>query len=37
MASNSEHPQMIPARAGVGLKPCHYKKILETGPAVGFF
>jgi uncharacterized protein (UPF0276 family) len=28
---------VIPARAGVGLKPAHYRVILETKPAVGFF
>lgn len=28
---------VIPARAGVGLKPGHYRVILETDPAVGFF
>lgn len=27
---------VIPARAGVGLKPAHYRVILETEPAVGF-
>lgn len=27
----------IPARAGVGLKPEHYRTILETGPDIGFF
>ena len=27
----------LPARAGVGLKPAHYRTILETGPDVGFF
>ena len=37
MASRPEHPQAIPPRAGVGLKPCHYKTILETDPDVGFF
>jgi uncharacterized protein (UPF0276 family) len=37
MASRREHPQAIPPRAGVGLKPCHYKTILETHPDVGFF
>lgn len=37
------HPQQnfstpaIPARAGVGLKPEHYRVILETAPDVGFF
>ena len=27
----------IPVRAGVGLKACHYREILETGPDVGWF
>ncbi|TPJ76705.1 DUF692 domain-containing protein [Mesorhizobium sp. B2-6-2] len=27
----------IPPRAGVGLKPQHYREILETGPDIGFF
>lgn len=27
----------IPARAGVGLKPEHYRIILETAPDLGFF
>lgn len=27
----------IPARAGVGLKPEHYRTILETAPDIGFF
>jgi uncharacterized protein (UPF0276 family) len=27
----------IPARAGVGLKPEHYREILEKSPDVGFF
>lgn len=27
----------IPARAGVGLKPAHYKTILDTCPSIGFF
>ena len=30
-------PRAIPARAGVGLKAEHYRTILETNPAVGFF
>lgn len=37
------HPQQnfttaeVPARAGVGLKPEHYRVILETAPDIGFF
>jgi uncharacterized protein (UPF0276 family) len=27
----------IPTRAGVGLKPEHYRTILETAPDIGFF
>ena len=27
----------IPPRAGVGLKPRHYREILETAPDIGFF
>ena len=27
----------IPLRAGVGLKPEHYRTIIETHPAIGFF
>jgi uncharacterized protein (UPF0276 family) len=27
----------IPPRAGVGLKPQHYREILETSPDIGFF
>jgi len=27
----------IPPRAGVGLKPEHYRTIVETGPDIGFF
>ncbi|MGO9700539.1 MAG: DUF692 domain-containing protein [Xanthobacteraceae bacterium] len=30
-------PQAIPPRAGVGLKPEHYKTILEANPDIGFF
>src|ERR671912_2804061 len=28
---------VLPARAGLGLKPRHYREILETLPPVGFF
>ena len=31
------HHSPIPARAGVGLKPEHYKDILTAGPVVGWF
>ncbi|TGV94019.1 DUF692 family multinuclear iron-containing protein, partial [Mesorhizobium sp. M2E.F.Ca.ET.154.01.1.1] len=27
----------IPPRAGVALKPQHYREILETAPDIGFF
>jgi uncharacterized protein (UPF0276 family) len=30
-------PSPIPARAGVGLKPEHYREILDTWPDVGWF
>jgi uncharacterized protein (UPF0276 family) len=28
---------VLPARSGLGLKPRHYREILETSPPVGFF
>lgn len=28
---------MLPTRAGLGLKPAHYRDILESGPDIGFF
>lgn len=28
---------LLPARAGLGLKPQHFREILETAPEVGFF
>ena len=27
----------LPPRAGVGLKPEHYREILETSPDIGWF
>jgi uncharacterized protein (UPF0276 family) len=30
-------PRNVPPRAGVGLKPRHYRIILETEPDIGFF
>ncbi|HUU24625.1 MAG TPA: DUF692 domain-containing protein [Methyloceanibacter sp.] len=30
-------PSPIPPRAGVGLKPEHYRDILETAPEIGWF
>lgn len=30
-------PSVLPARAGLGLKPQHYQEILNTAPQVGFF
>jgi uncharacterized protein (UPF0276 family) len=33
----SRAPAMIPARAGVGLKPEHYRDILEVSPDIGWF
>jgi uncharacterized protein (UPF0276 family) len=35
--SNVFSQTAIPFRAGVGLKPPHYRTILETHPRVGFF
>jgi uncharacterized protein (UPF0276 family) len=29
--------EMLPPRAGLGLKPEHYRDIIATSPAVGFF
>jgi len=34
---HARSPGAIPARAGVGLKPAHYRNILETRPDIGFF
>ena len=28
---------MLPTRAGLGLKPEHFRNILESGPDIGFF
>jgi uncharacterized protein len=28
---------MLPTRAGLGLKPAHFRDILESGPDIGFF
>lgn len=33
--SSSSSP--VPARAGVGLKPDHYREILDSKPGIGFF
>lgn len=30
-------PAAVPARAGVSLKPAHYRTILDTRPNIGFF
>jgi uncharacterized protein (UPF0276 family) len=30
-------PFKLPRRSGVGLKPCHYRTILEARPDIGFF
>jgi uncharacterized protein len=39
LQSDGQSPQTpaIPPRAGVGLKPAHYKTILNTNPSIGFF
>ena len=34
---NARSPLAVPPRAGVGLKPEHYRAILETSPDIGFF
>lgn len=36
-SSPGAHSQTLPARAGVGLKPAHFKDILENRPDIGFF
>jgi len=36
-AVQSRLASTLPARAGVGLKPAHYRMILDTRPDVGFF
>lgn len=30
-------PRNLPARGGMGLKPEHFRAIVETGPDIGFF
>ncbi|MCG5535004.1 DUF692 domain-containing protein [Ectothiorhodospira mobilis] len=35
--SRPPRPSPVPASAGVGLKPAHYKNILEDHPPVGWF
>jgi uncharacterized protein (UPF0276 family) len=30
-------PRSLPARAGIGLKPEHFREILDTAPDLGFF
>lgn len=34
--TTSTRPTLIPARAGVGLKPEHYREILESRPDIGW-
>lgn len=36
-ASAPAHRPPLPARAGIGLKPQHYREILESRPDIGFF
>ncbi|MCB8836202.1 DUF692 family multinuclear iron-containing protein [Aurantimonas sp. VKM B-3413] len=36
-ATGEAFARPLPAEAGLGLKPEHYREILETRPAVGFF
>ena len=33
----SPKPRSLPARAGIGLKPEHFREILVTAPDIGFF
>jgi uncharacterized protein (UPF0276 family) len=37
MATQTRIDSAVPARAGVGLKPAHYRAILEDRPDIGFF
>jgi uncharacterized protein (UPF0276 family) len=37
MTRASDHLSPIPPRAGVGLKPQHYRDILESAPDIGWF
>ncbi len=37
MARPSDHRSPIPPRAGVGLKPQHYRDILDSAPDIGWF
>ena len=36
-AARQARPNSIPARAGIGLKPQHYREIVESRPDLGFF
>jgi uncharacterized protein (UPF0276 family) len=35
--ARSRKASAVPSRAGVGLKPQHYREVLETGPDIGWF
>ena len=37
LPSQAAHAKPLPARAGVGLKPAHFREISETQPDIGFF
>jgi uncharacterized protein (UPF0276 family) len=37
MTDQPRRPRAVPPRAGVGLKPAHYRVILATRPDVAFF
>jgi uncharacterized protein (UPF0276 family) len=37
MAVSSFHVSSLPRRAGIGLKPEHFRDILQTQPDIGFF
>jgi len=34
---SSRQQRSLPARAGIGLKPEHFREILDTAPDIGFF
>lgn len=35
--TTAARPRSLPARAGIGLKPEHFRDILDTAPDLGFF
>jgi uncharacterized protein (UPF0276 family) len=36
-SATAARPRSLPARAGIGLKPEHFREILDTAPDIGFF